>query len=267
MASAAPCVWGSRLAIPTGPRFGGGAASIDDVRALVDAVHGLMEVACPRDDFFLNLLGTGRLAGRLPKSWIEKGLNGRVVILGANKIRTPHADALRDITGAGDGVVESLARAATEIDRRAVRDAVDVLAEEARGGPWCWRRGGDLVSDDEAIAQEDAAWESIGATPRDSRADLEAAASALAELEATHGGNDPRRWRWGQGAPCSDAFEADAAARRHGDLVAKVATLRRRIGRSAAEPLAPRARGAPYYLILRRAGVGSQRSAAFRCAI
>ena len=57
----------------------GWTASIDDVRSLVLAIHMRINVDHPRDDYFLNLLGTGLLAGRLPKRLAH--LKGRVVIL------------------------------------------------------------------------------------------------------------------------------------------------------------------------------------------
>ena len=91
MAHDSPCMWGSRLAVPI---CGGG---VDNVRALVDAVHERIGVQFPMDDFFLNVLGTGRLAGRLPRHLSHLGgRHGRVVILGSYKIRQPHIDALED---------------------------------------------------------------------------------------------------------------------------------------------------------------------------
>ena len=92
MAHGSPCMWGSRLAVPI---CGGG---VDDVRALVDAMHKRLGVLFPMDDFFLNVLGAGWLAGRLPR----KGRHGRVVILGSYKIRQPHIDALEDIKANGE---------------------------------------------------------------------------------------------------------------------------------------------------------------------
>ena len=71
---AEPCMWGSRLAVPSGWP---GRATVDDVRALVDGVHRRIGVHFPMDDFFLNVLGTsdageplvrGRLRGKQPRS-------------------------------------------------------------------------------------------------------------------------------------------------------------------------------------------------------
>ena len=82
MATNQPCMWGSRLAVP----LGWGGATIDDVRALVNAIHERMDVEFPMDDFFLNVLGIGRLAGRLPKHLGHLGgRHGRVLILGSYK--------------------------------------------------------------------------------------------------------------------------------------------------------------------------------------
>ena len=92
----------------------GWTASIDDVRSLVLAVHMRINVDHPRDDYFLNLLGTGLLAGRLPKRLAH--LKGRVVILGSYKIRQPHVEALDDIEKNGEGVLRALAAAACEIE-------------------------------------------------------------------------------------------------------------------------------------------------------
>ena len=81
MSTIQPCMWGARLAVPLAGA--GWTASIDDVRSLVLAVHMRINVDHPRDDYFLNLLGTGLLAGRLPKRLAHR--KGRVVILGSYK--------------------------------------------------------------------------------------------------------------------------------------------------------------------------------------
>ena len=100
MAHDSPCMWRSRLAVPLG--WPGG-ATVDDVRALVDGVHRRIGVHFPMDDFFLNVLGTCRLAGRLPKHLGHLGgRHGRVLILGSYKIRQPHVDALQDIQRNGE---------------------------------------------------------------------------------------------------------------------------------------------------------------------
>ena len=196
MSTIQPCMWGARLAVPlAGASW---TASIDDVRSLVLAVHMWINVDHPRDDYFLNLLGTGLLAGRLPKRLAH--LKGRVVILGSYKIRQPHVEALEDIEKNGEGVLKALAAAAGEIEQRGVRNCVDVLVPEVRGGPWCWR-GCD------ARAQKTK-------TPRDvnqDRADtLTYSLKRIAHLEVKH---------------CADVFAADAAKREYEGLTAKVAAL------------------------------------------
>ena len=76
----------------------GWTASMDDARALVDAVHQRLQVTHPMDDYFLNLLGTARLAGRVAADLSH--MRGRVVVLGAYKIRQPHVAALHHVARA-----------------------------------------------------------------------------------------------------------------------------------------------------------------------
>ena len=206
----------------------GWTASIDDVRSLVLAIHMRINVDHPRDDYFLNLLGTGLLAGRRLKRLAH--LKGRVVILGSYKIRQPHVEKREDIEKNGEGVLKALAAAAGEIEQRGVRNCVDVLVPEVRGGPWCWRGcGATCPEDQDALAQEHRAWVHLGATPRDvnqDRADtLTYSLKRSAHLEAKHGGADPASWRWGEGTPCADVFAADEAKREYEGLKAKVAAL------------------------------------------
>ena len=221
MATSQPCTWGSRLAVPSGL----GGATIDDVRALVDAVHKRMDVEFPMDDFFLNVLGTGRLVGRLPKHLGHLcGRHGRVLILGSYKIRQPHVDALEEIERNGESdMLKALAKMTGEIGQRPVRDCVDALSAEVRGGTWCWRGG--HADTYEALMQEHRAWAHLGATPRDLSHDLADALRSIDLLEQKHGGADPTRWRWGEGAPCADVFAADEAKRKHESLKARVAAL------------------------------------------
>ena len=132
-------MWGARIAVP----LGWGGATVDVVCALVNAVQELMDVEFPMGDPFLNGLGIGRLAGRLPKHLGHLGgRHGRVLILGSYKIRQPHVDALEDIERNGEGdIVKALAKMTREIGQQAVRDCVDALSAEVRGGTWCWRGG------------------------------------------------------------------------------------------------------------------------------
>ncbi len=221
MAHDSPCMWGSRIAVP----LGWGGATVDDVRTLVDAVHQRIDVQFPRDDFFLNVLGIGRLAGRLPKHVAHLGgRHGRVVILGGSKIRQPHMDALEDIRVNGESdLLKALAKLTGEIGQQAVRDCVDALAPEVRGGTWCWRGG--HADNYEALMQEHRAWAHLGATPRDLSHDLADTLKSITDLEEKHDGADPASWRWGDGTPCADVFAADEAKRKHVDLKAKAAAL------------------------------------------
>ena len=227
MAHDSPCMWGARLAVPI---CGGG---VDNVRALVDAVHERIGVQFPTDDFFLNVPGTARLAGRLPQHLNHLGgKHGRVVILGSYKIRQPHLDALEDIKANGESEsLKYMASLTREIDQRPVHDCVDVLAPEVRGGAWCWRGGS--ADNYEALMQEHRAWAHLGATPRDISGDLADARKALADLEEKHGGSDPTKWPWGEGTPCVDVFAADEAKRAHEDLTAKAAALQQLCGGAA----------------------------------
>ena len=77
----------------------------------------------------------------------------------------------------------------------------------------------------QAIAQEDRAWQHIGATPRSRGDELALVAKSLQELEAKHGGSNTKAWQWGPGTSCADVFEADKAARQHRALKAQLAAL------------------------------------------
>ena len=179
-------MWGARLAVPLG------GATVDDVHALVDAVHRRMDVIFPTDEYFLNVLGTGRLVGRIPKRLDH--LRGRVLLLGSYKARQPHVDALKDVERSGESdALRTQAKAASEIDQRAIRDCVDALAPEVRGGTWYWR-GGD-ADDYEALMQEHRAWTHLGATLRDLSHDFAEARRSLGLLEQEYGGADPTKCR------------------------------------------------------------------------
>ena len=194
------------------------------------------------DDLFLNVMGTCCLVGRLPQHLGHLGgRHGRVLILGSYKIREPHVDALEDIARNGErDILKALARMTGEIGQQAVRDCVDALAPEVRGGTWCWRGG--TADNHEALMQEHRAWAHLGATPRDLSHDLADALRSLAALEQKHGGADPANWRWGEGTPCADVFAADEAKREHEDLSAKVAALRQMCGRLPSDGSAARDR-------------------------
>lgn len=220
---ASHCMWGSRLAVPLGLVEG---ATVDHVRTLVDEVHRRIDVEFPPDEYFLNVLGTGRLADRLPKPLSHLGgRQGRVLILGSYKIRQPHFDALQDIQRSdGNEFIKALAKMTRPLGQQAVRDCVDALVPEVRGGAWYWRGG--TTNRYEALMQEHRAWEHLGAAPRDLSHYLRDALRSLATLEQKHGGADPAKWRWGEGESCADVFAADEAKREHENLSTRVAAFR-----------------------------------------
>ena len=217
MAWTAPCKWGDRMAIPLEGE--GWTASMDDARALVDAVHQRLQVTHPMDDYFLNLLGTARLAGRVAADLSH--MRGRVVVLGAYKIRQPHVAALHHVASSGNGTLARLAQGTCELGKARLCDTRDALTPEVRGGPWCW--GSEGAGHWEALAQEHRAWEHFGATPRNLCEETAEARQTLAAMEARHGGCDPTAWKWGPGTPCVDVHAADEAMGKYRSLRAKVA--------------------------------------------
>ncbi len=215
------CMWGCRLAVPLSGT--GWDATMDEVRALVDAVHERMGVCSPLDEHFLNLLGTGKLSSRVPRYLVH--LRGvRLVVLGAYKIRSPHVDALAYLAANGPAATKRLAVATTELDGRAINAAVDVLPDDIRGGPWYWRGGATTCP--AARLQEHCAWAHLGAARRSLNDDLREAECASLRLQEKHGGADPLEWRWGEGHACASVFEADDAKREHVDLLMEVRVLR-----------------------------------------
>ena len=206
-------------------------ASIDDVRAMVDHVHAVLDVKFPADDYYMNLLGTGRLAGKIPKAWEKRGLAGPVVILGCYKIRQPHTDALWQHVGpqTKNPTVKRLAFWTTEIGDRSVEDCTDVLVEEIRGGTFhgfSTDFAGTPREHYDTLVQEHRAWAHIGATRYDASGEIANAEKDIREMEEKHGAADPSQWSWGAGTPCADVFEADGAKQRHEDLCAKIAALK-----------------------------------------
>ena len=215
-------MWGSRLAVPLGWQ----GSTVDDVRALVNAMHQHMEVEFPRDDYFLHVLGTGKLVGRLPQDLDHlSARNGRVVILSSYKIRQPHMDALEYIERNGESVlIKALATMTREIEQMAICECVDTLPAEVRGGIWYWHDGD--ADDYQTLIQEHRAWVHIGATPRDMSNDIADVLQAIDHMEQKHGGPDPTKWHWGVCTPCADVFAADEAKREHESLKIKVMMLR-----------------------------------------
>ena len=200
---------------------------MDDVRALVDAVHQRLDVEHPMDDYFLNLLGTARLAG--PVAAGLKHMRGSIVVLGAYKIREPHYDALHEIANEGGcsasygPLLKRLAQQAKELGKARLRDCRDALTPCVRGGHWCW--GTTPAGEYEAVAQEHKAWEHFGAAPRDLTGELAEVHEQLVQMEELHGGCDPLKWKWGVGTPCADVHEADAAKWKYEALKDKIAAL------------------------------------------
>ena len=217
------CTWGCRLAVPLEGE--GWVASMDDVRVLVDMVHHRLNVEHPMDDYFLNLLGTARLTGRVAADL--KHMQGDIVVLGAYKIRQPHHEALQAIARESEGdcrpPLKLLAQLARELGKPRLRNCRDALTPSVRGGTWCWSNAG--AGGREAVAQEERAWEHFGATTRDHSEELTAACEQLARMEDLHGGDDPLKWKWGAGTPCADVHEADTAKWEYEDLEAKIAAL------------------------------------------
>ena len=223
-----PCMWGMRFAVPLTAPNGGWRASMDDVRAMVQHVHKKLKVQFPADDYFMNLLGAGKLVGKVPKAWVEKGLAGPVVILGCAKIREPHIDALRYGPQTDNALVGKLCHSTIEIGNRSVKDCTDVLDEEVRGGTFYWfsrEFGGTQREHYETIIQEHRAWAHLGATRCDASLDITTSEQELREMAEKHGDVDPAKWKWGAGTNCADVFEADEAKRKYEDLSDKVAVF------------------------------------------
>ena len=200
--------FGMRLAVPLLE------GCVDDARALVNGIHERVEAEAPTDELFLNLLGTASLRGR------------KVVVFGAYKIRSPHDEAIRHLAAHGPPGVRRLASSVERLaPKQALKDCLDLTTQEVRGGAWYWGESGEEVNVWQAIAQEDRAWQYIGATPRSRDDELALVTKSLQELEARHGGSDPKAWQWGPETSCADVFEADKAARQHRALKAQLAAM------------------------------------------
>jgi len=223
-----PCTWGMRFAVPLEGPNGEWQASMDDVRTMVEHVHAVLDVQFPADDYYMSLLGTGKLAGKVSKAWAKKGLAGPVVIFGCAKIREPHIDALRYGPQTDNALVRKLCHATTEIENHAVKGCTDVLDENIRGGTFYWFSkdfAGTQREHYDTLIQEHRAWAHLGATRYDPSTEIANAEKDIRQMEEQYGGGDPARWEWGAGAPCADVFEADEAKRKFDDLSAKVAVF------------------------------------------
>ena len=200
---------GLRLAIPLLP-----GTSVDDARMLVDGIHERVNAQDPTDDFWLNLLGTAKLRGHTN------------VVLGANKLRSPHHDAIRHLAAHGKANVRLLASRVQELTpKQALKDCVDLTASAVRGGPWYWNAREEDVNTWQVLAQENRAWHHIGAVPRSCDDQIARVTKTLQDLETRHGGCDPRMWQWGPDKSLADVFEADTAVYQHRALKAELAAL------------------------------------------
>lgn len=152
-----PCRW---LAVPL--EWAG--ATVNDVRALVEAVHQRMGVQFPKDDLFLHALATGRLVGRLPKDLDHLcGRHGRVVFLGSYEIHQSYVDALDYIIEHDNtkrsSIIQALAKMTREIDLMIIRDCVDILQPEVS------HSDDDDADSQTLMRKEHSAWVQLGATP------------------------------------------------------------------------------------------------------
>ena len=131
----------------------GWAASMDDVRVLVDMVHQRLDAGHPMDGYFLNLLGTACLTGRVAASL--KHMKGGIVVLGAYKIRQSHHEAMQAIARESEGIcrplLKHLAQLARELGKARLRNCRDALTPSVRGGTWCWSSAG--AGERKAVAQ------------------------------------------------------------------------------------------------------------------
>ena len=201
-------LFGQRLAIPLLP-----GTSVDDARMLVDGIHERVNAEDPTDDFFLNLLGTTRLRTHTN------------VVVGAYKIREPHHDAIRHLAAHGEPNVRLLASRIQNLTPKRALKGVDVTANAVRGGPWFWSEREEDVYRWQAQAQENRAWQHIGAAFRSCADQIAQITQKLQDLELKHGGDDPRMWRWGAGTSLADVYAADKAKYQHIALKAELASL------------------------------------------
>ena len=187
---------------------------VDDARALVDGIHERIKSEDPTDEFFLNLLGTALLRGHTN------------LVFGAYTIRSPHDNAIRHLTAHGLPNVRRLASHVQELSpKQALKDCVDLTTNAVRGGAWFWSEGTTAMNVWQAIAQENKAWQHIGAVPRSCGDQIARVTKSLQELEAKHGSCDPAAWQWGPNRSLADVFEADAAVHQHKALKAQLAAM------------------------------------------
>ena len=100
--------------------------------------------------------------------------------------------------------------------------------EGVRGGTFYWFSrdfAGTPKDPYEALMQEHRAWAHIGATRYDASAEIAQAEEDVRRMVEKHGSCDASQWKWGDGAPCKDVFEADEAKRTCEDLSDKLSVL------------------------------------------
>ena len=147
-------------------------------------------------------------------------------MLGAYKIRSPHRDAISHLTAHGEPNVRLLASRVKELTpKQALRNCVDLTANAVRGGTWFWSAREEDVYRWQALAQENRAWQHIGAVFRSYDDQIARVTKTLQDLEIKHGGCDPRMWQWGPEKSLADVFEADKAVYQHMALKAELVAL------------------------------------------
>ena len=209
--------FGMRLAIPLLP-----GTCVDDARMLLDGIHERVNAEDPTDDYWLNLLGTASLRGHTN------------LVFGAYKIRSPHHDAISHLAAHGEPNVRLLASRVQELSpKKALKNCVDLTASAVRGGPWFWGAREEEINVGrsieinvfEVMAQENRAWQHVGAVPRSCDDQIARVTKTLQDLETKHGNCDPRMWQWGPDKSLADVFAADAAVYQHRALKAQLAAL------------------------------------------
>lgn len=198
------CNWGMRIAIPLDN-------NIEMIKKYIDKAHSIMDVDHPAADYFLSLLGSGMLKGKIPR-YLERIREQRVLVFGAYKIRGSHDNAFRTLWNDSNEDIKKVARSMVHLERHQFKNCVDVLNPEVRGGKWYWD-GGDYAF---SLDQEQKAWEHLGLPADDPVVKrnmllerIESARKKLFEMEENYGDSDPIKWKWGEGTKLSDVFQAD----------------------------------------------------------
>ena len=141
-------------------------------------------------------------------------------MLSAYKIRQPHMDALSEIRK-GQGPLAEAAALATELEGTRALTPIRVVSNASCSESNCY----------EMLVQDNAAWERLGAAPKNLRDAAAQIRQELDDMEAQYGGPEPTKWPFGPDAPLKDVSEADEALRHHHDLKLQEAAFQ---GESAA---------------------------------